>query len=200
MSLKKLNSVNEVKDFVNRGKVVYYSVNGYDIESNINLSNDLLIYDSVRDVYCLLHYDNNAFDIVKGSDFITCDDIASMFERGIFVTPYDYLELHFHLETGVKSSCRMYYGTFEYYSYRIVNVYENGKDCGYSVIPILRYRNHTTSSYIHICEIYDKFIKTFDNLVYHISNVEEIKNQFSNDFNSIENGLSYGCVFRYDIK
>ena len=136
---------------------------------------------------------------LKGSGLITCDDITSMYEKGVFTTPYDYVKLHFHLETRVNIPYCMYYGTFEYYTYIVNKVYENGKDCGYRVIPTLRYRENITQSYINICEIFNKFIKTFGKLFYPITNGEDIKKQFLNDFNHIENGLNYGCVFRYNI-
>lgn len=136
---------------------------------------------------------------VKGSDLITCDDIMSMYEKGVFTTPYDYVKLHFHLETKVNIPYRMYYDTFEHYTYIVNKVYENGKDCGYRVIPTLMYRENITQSYINICEIFNKFIKTFGKLFYPITNGEDIKKQFLNDFNHIENGLNYGCVFRYNI-
>lgn len=61
---------------------------------------------------------------VKGSDLITCDDITSMYEKGVFTTPYDYVKLHFHLETKVNIPYCMYYGTFEYYTYIVNKVYE----------------------------------------------------------------------------
>lgn len=198
MNLKKLNTVNEVKDFVNRGKVVYYNVNGCGIKADSNLFNELVIYDNVRDVYHLWHCDNS-FEGVKGSGLITYEGITSMCEKGVFTTPCDYVELHFHLETKVNIPYRMYYGTFEHYTYIVNKVYENGKDCGYRVIPTLRYIENITQSYINICEIFNKFIKTFDKLVYPITNGEDIKKQFLNDFNNIENGLNYGCVFRYSI-
>ena len=113
MNLKKLNTVNDVKDFVNRGKVVYYNVNGCGIKADTNLFNELVVYDNVRDVYHLWHCDNS-FEGIKGSDLITCEGITSMYEKGVFTTPCDYVELHFHLETRVNIPYRMYYGTFEH--------------------------------------------------------------------------------------
>lgn len=175
-----------------------YTVNSCGIKADSNLFNELVIYNNVRNVYHLWHCDNS-FEGVKGSDLITCDDITSMYEKGVFTTPYDYVKLHFHLETKVNIPYRMYYGTFEHYTYIVNKVYENGKDCGYRVIPTLRYRENIPQSYINICEIFNKFIKTFGKLFYPITNGEDIKKQFLNDFNHIENGLNYGCVFRYNI-
>lgn len=137
MNLKKLNTVNEVKDFVNRGKVVYYNVNCCGIKADSNLFNELVIYDNVRNVYHLWHCDNS-FDGVKGSGLITCDDIMSMYEKGVFTTPCDYVD-------KVNTPYRMYYSTFEHYTYIVNKVYENGKDCGYRVIPTLRYREKYNS-------------------------------------------------------
>lgn len=121
MNLKKLNTVNEVKDFVNRGKVVYYNVNSCGIKADTNLFNELVVYDNVRDVYHLWHCDNS-FEGIKGSDLITCEGITSMYEKGVFTTPCDYVELHFHLETRVNIPYRMYYGTFEHYTYTVNKV------------------------------------------------------------------------------
>lgn len=175
-----------------------YNVNGCVIKADSNLFNELAIYYNVRNVYHLWHCDNS-FEGVKGSDLITCDDIISMYEKGVFTTPCNYVKLHFHLETKVNIPYRMYYGTFEHYTYIVNKVYENGKDCGYGVILTLRYRENITQFYINICEIFNKFIKTFGKLVYPITNGENIKKQFLNDFNYIEYGLNYGCVFRYNI-
>ena len=175
-----------------------YNVNGCGIKADSNLFNELAIYYNVRNVYHLWHCDNS-FEGVKGSDLITCDDIISMYEKSVFTTPYDYVKLHFPLETKVNIPYCMYYGMFEHYTYIVNKVYENGKDCGYRVIPTLRYRENITQSYINICEIFNKFIKAFGELVYPITNGEDIKKQFLNDFNNIENGLNYGCVFRYSI-
>lgn len=96
---------------------------------------------------------------VKGSDLITCDDIISMYEKSVFTTPYDYVKLHFHLETKVNIPYCMYYGMFEHYTYIVNKVYENGKDCGYMVIPTLRYRENITQSYINICKIFNNSLK-----------------------------------------
>lgn len=154
--------------------------------------NELVIYYNVMNVYHLWHCDNS-FDGVKGSDLITCDDITPMYEKSVFTTPYDYVKLHFHLETKVNIPYCMYYGMFEDYTYIVNKVY-----C-YMVIPTLRYRENMPQFYINICEIFNKFIKTFGKLFYPITNGEDIKKQFLNDFNNIENGLNYGCVFRYNI-
>lgn len=116
-----------------------YTVNGCGIKADSNLFNELVIYYNVRNVYHLWHCDNS-FERVKVSVLIPCDDIISMYEKGVFTTLYDYVELHNHLETKLNIPYRMYYGTFEHYAYIVNKVYENCKDCGYSVIPTLRYR------------------------------------------------------------
>lgn len=63
-----------------------------------------------------------------------------IYEKGVFTTLCDYIQLHSHIEMCINILHCMYYDTFCHYNYIINKVYYNGKDCGYTVISVLMYR------------------------------------------------------------
>lgn len=93
MKVKVLKTVNEIKDFVNRGKVVYFTVNEGMTDVDISLpSPNIVVYDNVKDVY-YLECTEFISEYKEKINLIIGDYVTSWFDVGIFTTPLDYVEL-----------------------------------------------------------------------------------------------------------
>lgn len=186
MKVKVLKTVNEIKDFVNRGKVVYFTVNEGMTDVDISLpSPNIVVYDNVKDVY-YLECTEFSSKYRERINLIIGDYVTSWFDVGIFTTPLDYVELHFNF----KEDLQKWFGQALFYEDMVYNVFNEGECIGYKVCPNLLSKHHVTSFCDDVRGVYNELLcdlLSYDNLC----------NQFTTDYKEVEKDIKPFTLFRY---
>lgn len=186
MKVKVLKTVNEIKDFVNRGKVVYFTVNEGMTDVDISLpSPNIVVYDNVKDVY-YLECTEFSSKYKEKINLIIGDYVTSWFTVGIFTTPLDYVELHFKFKKDVQK----WFGLSYFYEYRVYKIFDEGECIGYKTYLHNLYHFFNTGLFEDVYDVYNKLKRD-------LLNYEEIYRKFYFDFKEYEKDIKPFTLFRY---
>lgn len=186
MKVKVLKTVNEIKDFVNRGKVVYFTVNEGMTDVDISLpSPNIVVYDNVKDVY-YLECTEFSSEYRERINLIIGDYVTSWFTVGIFTTPLDYVELHFKF----KEDLQKWFGELIFYEYKTYKFFDDNNCIRHKICKSLLSKPHTTFPYDDVRGVYNE-------LVYNLLKYDNLWEQFTTDFKEYEKDINPFTLFRY---